>query len=99
MPTPIRSFQSMIAMDSQVSIKKILGDSLDPIIVGARGAAMWLAHEAGHDLVAIGEAFGCGPVLVQDYLSLVERTISEDSHFAGWMACYEFVLSMPAEDG
>jgi chromosomal replication initiation ATPase DnaA len=88
----------MVAMDTKVSMKKMLSASDDASIVAARDTVMWLAREASHDLSAIGEAFGLDLAAVESAMSRVDRLIEVDPEFAAYLNTYVFVLTMPAGD-
>ena len=98
-PTPIRNILQMVALDTRVSIKTILSDALDPDVIAARGGAVYLARSAGHEVPAIAHAFGCDLAWIEEHLAVIGRWLISDAHLAGWLASFEFVLTMPAEDG
>lgn len=85
----------MVAMDTKVSMKKMLSASDDPGTVVARGAVMWLAHEASHEVAAIAEAFGRDPSEVESTLSAVEHWIEVDPDFVAFLLSYQLVMTVP----
>jgi chromosomal replication initiation ATPase DnaA len=95
-PISIRGFLSMVAMDTKISMRKMLSASDDPSIVAARDVVMWLSRAEMHDIAAIATALGRDTGEVVDALSRVEDRIRVDPSFVDYLRSYALIIGRGA---
>jgi hypothetical protein len=93
-PVSLRNIQQVIAMDTRISMKKMISRAADQPIVDARHAAMWLARQINYTLSEIGHAFGGRDgATVQNAIDSVERRIETDPELVAWLHTDDFVVT------
>jgi chromosomal replication initiation ATPase DnaA len=90
----IRNIQQLVALDSRISIKKMISSATDQPIVNARNVVMWLARQIDYTLPEIGRAFGDrDDATVQNAIDSIERMIETDPELVSCLHAYDFVVT------
>jgi chromosomal replication initiation ATPase DnaA len=90
----IRNILQMVALDSHISIKKMISPATDQPIVDARNATMWLARQIKYTLSEIGHAFGGrDDATVQNAIDSIDRLIETDPRLVRWLHTFDAVVT------